>query len=133
MTHNPATVVSLIALASWAAKHRQILVEWTISTWMVRSSLFSGFPALITLRLALGITEEVEKLGLKGSKKKKGKKLDEDYVVSAIILHRPSDRVEQKKSISPILSLWSSKMFPSLYRLCARRKAERSSSSCSPE
>ncbi|TFK48255.1 hypothetical protein OE88DRAFT_1762721 [Heliocybe sulcata] len=29
---------------------------------------------------ALGITEEVEKLGLKGSKKKKGKKLDEDYL-----------------------------------------------------
>ncbi|EGO02917.1 hypothetical protein SERLA73DRAFT_47203 [Serpula lacrymans var. lacrymans S7.3] len=29
---------------------------------------------------ALGITDEVEKLGLKGSKKKKGKKLDEDYM-----------------------------------------------------
>jgi len=28
---------------------------------------------------ALGITDEVEKLGLKGGKKKKGKKLDEDY------------------------------------------------------
>lgn len=30
---------------------------------------------------ALGITDEVEQLGLKGNKKKKGKKLDEDYVV----------------------------------------------------
>ncbi|KAF7793530.1 hypothetical protein EIP86_004644 [Pleurotus ostreatoroseus] len=29
---------------------------------------------------ALGISEEVEKLGLKGNKKKKGKKLDEDFV-----------------------------------------------------
>ena len=29
--------------------------------------------------LALGITDEVEKLGLKGSKKKKSRKLDEDY------------------------------------------------------
>ncbi|CDO68786.1 hypothetical protein BN946_scf184989.g52 [Trametes cinnabarina] len=29
---------------------------------------------------ALGITEEVEKFGLKGSKKKKGKKLDEDFI-----------------------------------------------------
>ncbi|THH26928.1 hypothetical protein EUX98_g7264 [Antrodiella citrinella] len=29
---------------------------------------------------ALGISEEVEQLGLKGSKKKKGKKLDEDYL-----------------------------------------------------
>ena len=28
---------------------------------------------------ALGISDEVEKLGLKGSKKKKSKKLDEDY------------------------------------------------------
>jgi len=31
---------------------------------------------------ALGIAEEVEALGLKGSKKKKGRKLDEDYNVS---------------------------------------------------
>lgn len=29
--------------------------------------------------LALGISDEVEKLGLKGSKKRKSKKLDEDY------------------------------------------------------
>ncbi|KAG8215170.1 hypothetical protein J3R82DRAFT_8679, partial [Butyriboletus roseoflavus] len=29
---------------------------------------------------ALGITDEVEKLGLKGNKKRKGKKLDEDYM-----------------------------------------------------
>lgn len=31
---------------------------------------------------ALGIAEEVEALQLKGSKKKKGRKLDEDYNVS---------------------------------------------------
>ena len=31
---------------------------------------------------ALGIAEEVEALGLKGSKKKKGRKLDEDFTVS---------------------------------------------------
>lgn len=30
---------------------------------------------------ALGIADEVDRLGLKGSKKKKGKKLDEDFVV----------------------------------------------------
>lgn len=30
---------------------------------------------------ALGITEEVEALGLRGTKKKKGKKLDEDFLV----------------------------------------------------
>ena len=33
---------------------------------------------------ALGITEEVEKLGLKGSKKKRGKKLDEDFIVKLL-------------------------------------------------
>jgi hypothetical protein len=30
---------------------------------------------------ALGLTDEVERFGLKGNKKKKGKKLDEDYMV----------------------------------------------------
>jgi hypothetical protein len=35
---------------------------------------------------ALGITDEVEMLGLKGSKKKKSKKLDEDYMVRNILL-----------------------------------------------
>lgn len=34
------------------------------------------------LTVALGISDEVEQLGLKGNKKKKGKKLDEDFVVS---------------------------------------------------
>lgn len=33
--------------------------------------------------LALGIADEVERLGLKGNKKKKGKKLDEDFTVRA--------------------------------------------------
>lgn len=49
---------------------------------MVRSFLsLSAFLATHTLLPALGITEEVEALGLKGSKKKKGKKLDEDFTV----------------------------------------------------
>ena len=30
----------------------------------------------------MGITEEVEQFGLKGNKKKRGKKLDEDFIVS---------------------------------------------------
>ena len=36
--------------------------------------------------VALGITDEVEMYGLKGSKKKKGKKLDEDFIVRRLIL-----------------------------------------------
>lgn len=40
-------------------------------------------PPLTLLRAtALGITEEVEALGLRGTKKKKSKKLDEDFLVS---------------------------------------------------
>ena len=35
---------------------------------------------------ALGIAEEVEALGLKGNKKKKGKKLDEDFNVRPLHL-----------------------------------------------
>ena len=37
-------------------------------------------------KLALGISDEVEFYGLKGSKKKKSKKLDEDYVVRLLPL-----------------------------------------------
>jgi [histone H3]-lysine36 N-trimethyltransferase len=33
---------------------------------------------------ALGITEDVEKLQLKGTRKRKGKKLDEDFIVSIV-------------------------------------------------
>lgn len=40
--------------------------------------LFIWVPTLTRVS-ALGISDEVEKLGLKGSKKKKSKKLDEDY------------------------------------------------------
>lgn len=38
---------------------------------------------LRSLFSALGITEDVEKYSLKGTKRKKGKKLDEDYLVIA--------------------------------------------------
>ena len=47
---------------------------------------FPSLPSNYThLRLALGISDEVEMYGLKGSKKKKSKKLDEDYVVSHLL------------------------------------------------
>ena len=35
---------------------------------------------LLNHDIALGISDEVDMFGLKGSKKRKGKKLDEDYV-----------------------------------------------------
>jgi hypothetical protein len=52
---------------------------------MVRPSSFY-FPArlLRALVAALGIADEVDRLGLKGSKKKKSKKLDEDWMVIVV-------------------------------------------------
>lgn len=39
---------------------------------------------LRALVAALGIADEVDRLGLKGSKKKKSKKLDEDWMVMVV-------------------------------------------------
>lgn len=39
------------------------------------------YTDLLSSFVALGITDEVEKFGLKGTKKRKGRKLDEDFVV----------------------------------------------------
>lgn len=39
---------------------------------------------LRALFIALGIADEVDRLGLKGSKKKKSKKLDEDWMVMVV-------------------------------------------------
>ena len=59
---------------------------------------------LFMIFVALGISDEVELLGLKGSKKKKGRKLDEDYMVCTVF--------------SPRLR-WSSK--PAIYSLHSSR------------
>jgi hypothetical protein len=40
---------------------------------------------LRALVAALGIADEVDRLGLKGSKKKKSKKLDEDWMVFVVL------------------------------------------------
>ena len=71
------------ALALLAGRRRPIWLGWTTSILMVRSfrRLYSLYSyALLT---ALGIADEVDRLGLKGSKKKKSKKLDEDWMVRA--------------------------------------------------
>lgn len=54
---------------------------------------------------ALGIAEEVEALGLKGNKKKKGKKLDEDFKVRPLhlifsALRRDADPTKKMYSLS---------------------------------
>jgi hypothetical protein len=42
----------------------------------------------VLLTTALGITEDVEKYSLRGTRRKKGKKLDEDYLVSIQYMDR---------------------------------------------
>ena len=44
---------------------------------------------------ALGIADEVDRLGLKGSKKKKSKKLDEDWMVGVASDHRSRASTER--------------------------------------
>ena len=64
---------------------------------------------------ALGISDEVEKLGLKGSKKRKSKKLDEDY---APIL-KPLQEKDVPKVIQAIRQTSSRKV---LFKLLTRIK-----------
>jgi hypothetical protein len=77
---------------------------------------------------ALGIADEVERLGLKGSKKKKGKKLDEDYMVS-----NAQSSGHRQLSLSYLPSLHSltlsrswRKTYPKSSRQCDKLRAARS-------
>lgn len=68
-----------------AARHRRILLQWMIFTSTV--SLFRCIEPYqqlsLTAHLALGITDENDLMELKGTKKKKGKKIDDpDFMVS---------------------------------------------------
>ena len=67
------------------------------------------------LNLALGISEEVEMYGLKGTKKKKGKKLDEDYVP----ILKPLVEADIPKVVQAIRQTQSRKV---LLKLLARMK-----------
>lgn len=79
MKRNNVSVGSLIVWGTSVERLRRILLLWMIYISMVRfhSPILNAFTH--PYALALGISDEVEKLGLKGSKKKKSKKLDEDY------------------------------------------------------
>ena len=81
MKRSSAFVESLIVWHTLAGRPRQILLLWMTYISMVRFIHLSGtpLPPIHPYVSALGISDEVEKLGLKGSKKKKSKKLDEDY------------------------------------------------------
>jgi hypothetical protein len=84
MKRSLVTVVKPTASAFSVGKHRQMWLPWMISISMVHAS-FSHEPVAHSAQhifSALGISDEVERYGLKGNKKKKSKQLDEDYVVS---------------------------------------------------
>lgn len=77
--HKYAIAANLIVLDLLEAKLRPTLRRWTISILMVGVPLcLSGCNLLTTERLsALGITDEADLIELKGTKKKKGKKIDD--------------------------------------------------------
>lgn len=78
MKHSSAFVESRIVWGISAARLRRILLLWMICTSMVCPTRLFLAPTHLYIS-ALGITDEVEKFGLKGNKKRKSKKLDEDY------------------------------------------------------
>jgi [histone H3]-lysine36 N-trimethyltransferase len=82
---------------------------------------------------ALGISEEVDRLGLKGSKKKKSKKLDEDWMVSAPADSAFHGQALTRASLSQYSSPWLLRMYQRLSRLCDKPKAARFLSSYSLE
>ena len=81
--HRYVTVGNTTVWAILGAKHKRMLLPWTTFIWMVRFTLAPDSLQLITHRLqALGITDEADLLELKGSRKKKGKKIDDpDFMV----------------------------------------------------
>ena len=82
MKHSRATVANQNAWASLVVRLRRILVAWMTCISKVLLCYHLSDTRLIIMRAALGISDEVDKFALKGNKKKKGRKLDEDYTVS---------------------------------------------------
>ena len=52
---------------------------------------------------ALGIADEVEQLGLKGGKKRKGKRLDEDFIVRRLRSYDRRTRAENGCAFQPVM------------------------------
>jgi hypothetical protein len=94
------------------------------------------FPSLCPRALlralvsALGIADEVDRLGLKGSKKKKSKKLDEDWMVR-VAYHLSHASAEKAGVNSPYSSHWLLKRCQRSFKPCGRPRAARSLSSYS--
>lgn len=80
-------MASPIVSATSEVRHRRTLLQWMISTWTVRAIYDLALYKPHEYHPALGITDEADLLELKGSKKKKGKKIDDpDFMVKKFIL-----------------------------------------------
>jgi hypothetical protein len=79
---------------------------------------------------ALGIADEVDRLGLKGSKKKRSKKLDEDWMVLVADILPVRVKVLKHAIYSLYSSPWPLKRCRRSFRPCGRPRAARSLSSC---
>jgi hypothetical protein len=87
---------------------------YTSMVWYIPSPLSN---VLTYLHAALGIAEEVDRLGLKGNKKKRGKKIDDpDFAVSTA-LHFIPLTVSHPITFSPLSSLSSRRRYPKSSKL----------------
>ena len=81
-----AIVASQIARVSSEAKYRPIWAPWMTFTSKVSLGCESAHQPVTLMSCcatALGVSEEIAALGLKGNKKKRAKRLDEDFNVSS--------------------------------------------------
>ena len=98
-----------------------LYLDGTFSVLTRRFQVILNLPHL----LALGISDEVERYGLKGNKKKKSKQLDEDYVVRLNV----SDSLRTAKlfeTTSLSSNLCKSRMSPRLCKQSGKHRARRS-------
>jgi hypothetical protein len=77
--------MSQTASARLEARRKPISAVWMTYTLTVSNVIqrHHSCPLTISMISALGIADDVAALGLKGTKKKKGRKLDEDFIVCA--------------------------------------------------
>lgn len=101
-THNLAIAASLTVLDTLGAKRKPTLAAWTTCILMVNmNSLIEASKLISFVYAALGITDEVEQLSLRGTKKKKGRKLDEDFIVRPYLVYT---HINTDLPIKPVLS-----------------------------
>jgi hypothetical protein len=128
--HKSATVASRIAQGSSEAKCKLIWALWTIFISKA-SSIWGGLINVVpnsircdSCKTALGVSEEVAANGLKGNKKKRAKRLDEDFNVS----HAENTPMRAKLDLGlaqPVLKPMSSQDVPKIVAALRQATANR--------